>query len=167
MIATSQLVAAPISICRSRILINQNSASASEIVAACLQDHGRAAIVGSRSFGKGTVQLVLNVGARGESRLKLTSTTYCRPSGENIHRMKGDSESDQWGVVPDLSLMVELSDEEYVAYREFRSQRDLIKTNDRETSTNSSSEDVEDDFVDQALQRAITYLSEQLKESGS
>ncbi len=72
------------------VLINHNSASASEIVAACFQDHRRAVIVGQRSYGKGTVQRLMRVES-GRSLLKLTSATYWRPSGVNIHRMPGDA----------------------------------------------------------------------------
>ena len=78
------------------MLIDRNSASASEIVAACLQDHGRAAIVGERSYGKGTVQRLMRVES-GRSLLKLTIATYWRPSGKNIHRMPGDTARGRMG----------------------------------------------------------------------
>ncbi|MEX0824775.1 MAG: S41 family peptidase [Pirellulaceae bacterium] len=93
------------------ILIDGESASASEIVAACLQDHQRAAIVGARSFGKGTVQNVLMM-EYGRSALKLTTARYYRPSGLDIHRGPEDDEEDPWGVLPDPGLEVELSEEE-------------------------------------------------------
>ncbi|HID78100.1 MAG TPA: S41 family peptidase, partial [Planctomycetaceae bacterium] len=60
------------------VLINQLSASASEIVAACLQDHRRAAVVGQRSFGKGTVQEIIRL-ERPDGVLKLTTASYWRP----------------------------------------------------------------------------------------
>jgi len=67
------------------VLVNGYSASASEIVAACLQDHRRAIIVGQRTFGKGSVQELFELeGSR--SALKLTIGTYHRPSGKNIGR---------------------------------------------------------------------------------
>ena len=81
------------------VLVNQNSASASEIVAACLQDHQRATIVGQRTYGKGTVQEVCDLGDdRGE--LKLTVASYWRPSNKNIHRRHDAGENDVWGVQP-------------------------------------------------------------------
>ncbi len=92
------------------VLIDSNSASASEIVAACLQDHHRASIVGTRSYGKGTVQNILPL-QYGRSALRLTVARYYRPSGENIHRNKDAAETEQWGVTPDDGLMVELDDE--------------------------------------------------------
>ena len=70
------------------VLVNRRSASASEIVAACLQDHDRAMVVGERSYGKGTVQEVVDLGEFGA--IKLTIATYWRPSGQNINRSKED-----------------------------------------------------------------------------
>ena len=85
------------------VLVNQNSASAAEIVSACLQDHKRAMVVGQRSYGKGSVQNIIDL-EDGNSVLKLTVATYQRPSGKNIHRFKNAKESDEWGVSPDPGL---------------------------------------------------------------
>ena len=89
------------------ILIDNNSASASEIVAAALQDNGRAAIVGTRSYGKGTVQNILPL-QFGRSALRLTVARYYRPTGKNIHRSSDATEDDEWGVTPDDGLQVEI-----------------------------------------------------------
>jgi carboxyl-terminal processing protease len=106
------------------VLVNGQSASASEIVAACLQDHGRAKIVGERSFGKGTVQNVIPVEAR-KSSLKLTIATYWRPSGKNIHRMSASKDSDDWGVRPDPGSAITLDEKQATALAEGRRARDL------------------------------------------
>jgi carboxyl-terminal processing protease len=82
------------------VLIDGLTASAGEIVAACLQDNGRSVTVGSRSFGKGTVQSLLPL-ADGRSLLKLTTSEYVRPSGEPIHRRPHHTDADRWGVSPD------------------------------------------------------------------
>jgi carboxyl-terminal processing protease len=106
------------------VLINQNSASASEIVAAALQDHKRAAVVGQRSYGKGSVQNILEL-EDGSSVLKLTVASYYRPSGENIHRFRNMKTSDKWGVSPDPGSEVKLSQGEYVRWFLGRRDRDL------------------------------------------
>lgn len=94
------------------ILINNNSASASEIVAACLQDNGRAGIVGARSYGKGTVQNILPL-EYGRSALRLTVARYYRPNGQNIHRAKDAPEEDEWGVKPDDGMSVDIDEQTF------------------------------------------------------
>jgi len=106
------------------VLINQNSASASEIVAAALQDHKRAVIVGQRSYGKGSVQNIIDLDG-GNSVLKLTVASYYRPSGENIHRFRNARNSDKWGVSPDKGAEVKLTHSEFFRWFEGRRARDL------------------------------------------
>jgi hypothetical protein len=86
------------------VLINKYSASASEIVSAALQDHGRAVIIGERSYGKGSVQNIIEMNEGGDrSALKLTTASYWRPSSKNIHRFPDSKETDDWGVRPNES----------------------------------------------------------------
>jgi carboxyl-terminal processing protease len=73
------------------VLVNQGSASASEIVAGALQDHGRAAVVGTPTFGKGLVQTVMPL-SKGRA-IKLTTSRYYTPSGDSIH---------ETGITPDV-----------------------------------------------------------------
>ena len=75
------------------ILINQGSASASEIVAGALKDHKRAILLGEKSFGKGSVQSIIPLKNRGG--LRLTTAKYYLPSGESIHEK---------GVEPDITV---------------------------------------------------------------
>jgi carboxyl-terminal processing protease len=105
------------------VMVNQNSASASEIVAAALQDHKRAAVVGQRSYGKGSVQNLIDLDG-GSSILKLTVASYYRPSGENIHRFKNAKTTDKWGVSPDPGMEVKLSHREFVNWFIARRERD-------------------------------------------
>src|SRR5688500_6849132 len=79
------------------VLVNQYSASASEIVSACLQDHKRAVVIGQRTWGKGSVQNIIGL-EEGRSALRLTMASYWRPSGKNIHRGRDAKEEDEWGV---------------------------------------------------------------------
>jgi carboxyl-terminal processing protease len=105
------------------VMINQNSASASEIVAAALQDHKRAAVVGQRSYGKGSVQNLIDLDG-GNSILKLTVASYYRPSGENIHRFKNAKTTDKWGVSPDPGLEVRLTHRDFRNWFLARRERD-------------------------------------------
>jgi carboxyl-terminal processing protease len=106
------------------VLVNQNSASASEIVSAALQDHKRAAVVGQRSYGKGSVQNILEL-EDGDSVLKLTVASYFRPSGENIHRFRNSKTTDKWGVSPNPGMEVKLTTPEYIEWFRGRRARDL------------------------------------------
>ncbi len=93
------------------VLVNHYSASASEIVSACLQDHQRAVVIGDRTWGKGSVQNVIEL-EDGKSLLKLTTASYQRPNGHNIHRFPDSKESDEWGVMPNPGYDLKLSDSE-------------------------------------------------------
>jgi carboxyl-terminal processing protease len=144
------------------VIVNQESASAAEIVAACLQDHGRAVVVGERSYGKGTVQQVIPLA--GKSLLKLTWASFWRPSGINIHRMAGTQDDGQWGVVPDAGFERKLTPEQYAAYRKYRSQRDLIPDPTQAGSVPQQNSG-EEGFVDEQLTLALECLRGKLDES--
>ena len=90
------------------VLVNQNSASASEIVSAASRTTSGPTVVGQRSYGKGSVQNILEL-EDGNSVLKLTVASYYRPSGENIHRFQNAKPTDKWGVSPDPGMEVKLS----------------------------------------------------------
>lgn len=91
------------------VLINQESASASEIMAGCLQDLGRAKIAGSRSYGKGTVQQVFEIESD-RTALKFTTARFLRPSFKNIHRTEKMTDQDEWGIHPAPELALQLDD---------------------------------------------------------
>lgn len=107
------------------VLVNRYSASASEIVSACLQDHKRAVVIGERTWGKGSVQNVIEM-EDGNSALKLTTAAYIRPSGENIHKFPDAKETDVWGVMPDKGFDLKLNDEELSELVRTRRDRDLL-----------------------------------------
>lgn len=152
------------------VLVNKYSASASEIVAACLQDYDRAAIVGTRTWGKGTVQHVIRI-EDGRSLLRLTAASYWRPSGKNIHRMRDATEDEDWGVSPDPGLTVELSDEQFRRLHEHRAQRDLLA---RDKGPLAVPEDLEPAIeeedagpVDPQLKKGVEYLQELIDQKAS
>ena len=93
------------------VLVNNGSASASEIVAGALQDHGRALIVGTETFGKGLVQTVMPL-SKGRA-IKLTTSRYYTPSGDSIHEtgITPDIYVDDTPGFPDLSLTSEVDRE--------------------------------------------------------
>jgi carboxyl-terminal processing protease len=116
------------------VLVNRYSASSSEIVAACLQDHQRAIVVGERTWGKGSVQNVVEMEG-GKSALKLTTASYMRPSGKNIHRFPDAKEKDEWGVMPDEGYAVRFNDDELRNYLARRRMRDFIRRKPRQPAT--------------------------------
>lgn len=135
------------------VLINHYSASASEIVSAALQDHQRAVVIGERSWGKGSVQTVINMDVEGaKAALKLTTAAYHRPSGKNIHRFPESKEADEWGVMPNESYTIPFTPSEYMAYGRYRNQRDAIKPR----------EPLIADFVDSQMKKAKDYLEKEL-----
>lgn len=145
------------------VLVNKYSASASEIVAACLQDHDRAVVIGERTWGKGSVQNIISLEG-GTSALKLTMASYWRPSGENIHRGRNAKEEDQWGVLPNEDFEVPLEPEEFQQMMKERRQRDVVRGNG---SAKSAEPEVEPVEHDPQLEKAVEYLEEQLQHLSS
>jgi len=107
------------------ILVNHYSASASEIVSACLQDNHRAVVIGERTWGKGSVQNVIELEG-GKSALKLTTASYHRPNGKNIHRFPDSKDSDEWGVSPDSGYEVKLNGFQTERLIHNRRERDVL-----------------------------------------
>jgi carboxyl-terminal processing protease len=143
------------------VLVNQDSASASEIVAACLQDNHRAAIAGQRSYGKGTVQQLVPM-QNGKSTLKLTWASFWRPTGAKIHRDVDEAESGVWGVVPDDGLERRLTNDELARYYEFRNERDRVWLAAEDSSVPQGRETEPAEYVDVQLQMAVEFLQSKL-----
>lgn len=145
------------------VLVNQNSASAAEIVAACLQDHQRAIVVGERSYGKGTVQQLVPLES-GKSLLKLTWASFRRPNGTNLHHAIGAPADATWGVVPDAGYERTLSPEEYAAYLIDRNRRDEFGQNEMGDARGSATAAMPAaaDFVDEPLHLAASVLQRKL-----
>ncbi|MDA0282808.1 MAG: S41 family peptidase, partial [Planctomycetota bacterium] len=131
------------------VLVNRFSASASEILSACLQDHKRAVVIGERSWGKGSVQNVIELES-GASALKLTTAGYLRPSGKNIHRFPDSKVTDEWGVQPDEE--VRFTRKELEDYDGYRRARDVL----------SESAPPKSDFKDRQFEKALEKVQAML-----
>ncbi|MDC3176653.1 S41 family peptidase, partial [Alphaproteobacteria bacterium] len=133
------------------VLINQGSASASEIVAGALQDHKRAIIMGTKSFGKGSVQTILPSGEN--VAIKLTTARYYTPSGKSIQKT---------GIDPDI--LVEQSEVKPIEDTQSRKESDLRgamendQNNSKETNNKKVNEDQNNESVDYQLARAIDLI---------
>ena len=117
------------------VLINGGSASASEIVAAALKDHRRAIIVGTKSFGKGSVQTVMPL--REQSAMRLTTSRYYSPSGRSIQNL---------GVTPDIIVEQprRRTDDEEDDFK-FRSESDLRGSLSNDSLSEDEIQQIEDD----------------------
>jgi carboxyl-terminal processing protease len=87
------------------VLVNGETSGGAELVAAALQDHGRAKVVGMRTLGKASVQRPLQMDLPGV-QMKMTTGTFFRPSGKNLHRFPDSKPEDDWGVKPDVEFRV-------------------------------------------------------------
>ena len=133
------------------VLINGGSASASEIVAGALQDHKRAIILGTRSFGKGSVQTIIPL--PGEAAMRLTTARYYTPSGRSIQAT---------GIEPDI--FVEAGTIEIASDLDRRREGDLRGSLDSEggdSEANNGSENIDDQGLD--AEREKTLLDYQLQ----
>ncbi len=135
------------------VLINQGSASASEIVAGALQDHKRAIIMGTKSFGKGSVQTIIPSGE--DVALKLTTAKYYTPMGRSIQKT---------GIDPDI--LVEQVELKKIENQNTRKESDLRGAIDNEQKKNKKQADKkntekseeEDDLEDYQLSRAFDLI---------
>ena len=138
-------------------LVNGGSASGSEIVSACLQDHHRALIIGERSYGKGSVQ---NIQAFGDGELKLTIASFWRPNGKNLNKSstKGKDE-DEWGVKPDLEIKLSRKERDDLA--DSQREAEVIQRKDKPAAPASDK-----NFKDRQLEEALKYIKGQLSTVG-
>ncbi len=118
---------------------------------------------GSRTWGKGTVQNVIPLEG-GRSVLKLTTASYWRPNGQNIHRQQDAKEEDVWGVEPNEACEVRLTDKEGEELNQRRHRRDVIRAGEPAPDGESAEDSTAGGEVDPQLQRAREKLNELLPE---
>jgi carboxyl-terminal processing protease len=135
------------------VLVDGNTASAAEIVAACLQDHHRAVIVGQRTFGKGTVQELIDLDDACGA-MKITTASYWRPNGHNIHRLRTAKDTDEWGVKPDEGFQVSVPEAELEKLQLQRIERDTFQPK-------GSSKPQSEMVVDPQLAKALDYVEQE------
>lgn len=143
------------------VLVDERSASASEIVSGAVRDNGRGIVVGERTYGKFSVQNLIPLGRAG-AKLKITTARYYLPSGVSLHR---DANSETWGVDPDVPIR--LVHKEVARLYEMRREANLLgpaKATEDEDSTEEAAdgeaEDKDADSGDEILFRLIKPKSE-------
>jgi carboxyl-terminal processing protease len=131
-------------------LVNSYSASGSEIVSACLQDHDRAYLIGERSYGKGSVQHILDYDG---GEIKLTTATFWRPNKKNLNKSStSGKDEDEWGVMP--NKVIKLTAKERGDLDEHLHNSEVIKRKDKPAEVKK--------FEDKQLDAALKYLRGQI-----
>ncbi|MFO0948005.1 MAG: S41 family peptidase [Planctomycetota bacterium] len=132
------------------VLVNEGSASGAEIVAGAIADNHRGILVGERSFGKGSVQDILDLDDLGGA-VRLTTASFYRPNGKNVNRGPAASSSDEWGVSPEDGNIVPMFREESRALQRNLRWREIIG---REAPSSGPA------VPDPQLQRAVEILTD-------
>ncbi len=136
------------------VLVNQTSASASEVVSGALRDNSRARVLGMRTFGKASVQEVRPL-PDGAGTLRYTAGYYYLPSGRNLHR-RPDSET--WGVDPDPGLVIPVEDEDFITMMRNRRPYEIMGQTEGEEASWNDPEWLENELGDVQLARALEAM---------
>ena len=129
------------------LLVNELSASGSEIVAGALQDHKRAFLIGARTFGKGSVQQIMNL--EGGAGLRLTVARYYTPLGRMIHKnFKAKNPDETGGILPDMEVKFDLN----TSRKANLYMTNLIYSPSKKTVTQDESFKVQDIVLDRAVE---------------
>jgi carboxyl-terminal processing protease len=140
------------------ILINQGSASASEIVSGCVQAHDAGIIIGQRSWGKGSVQTVHHISQNPNASVRLTTQYYRLPAsdggktpGRMVHKRRGSTD---WGVIPDIE--VRMSPDQITKSNELRRKANMIAVDDESERPDINS--LIGEGIDPQLETALLIL---------
>ena len=99
------------------------------------------------------------------SALKLTTASYWRPSGKNIHRFPDSKETDDWGVSPNEGFDVKMKDEERLEYMIYRNDRDVVRS--KEKADDKKDEKKKAPFKDRVLEKAVEHLKGEIDKLGA
>ena len=139
------------------VLVNRFSASASELVSACWQDHKRVTVVGDRTFGKGTV-VTFSLFEPTNGLLNLTTATFWRPTGKNLEKITTNGKEDEdWGVKPNEGFRIKLGRHEETDLFEHLRKQEIIPRRDL------MEKDPQPEFRDLQLTKALEHLREVAK----
>lgn len=131
-------------------LVNDETRSGAEIMAACLQDHNRAVVIGDRTGGKGSVQNIISFKATGY-QIKLTTALFHRPDGRKLDRLAlPGRDADEWGVTPNTAYRLQLPDKEQQVLKEHLERQGVIWPRGVRPK--------ESGYADRQLQMAMDYL---------
>lgn len=137
-------------------MVNEGSASAAEILAGALKDNDRAVILGTRSYGKGSVQQVLQL-ENGAGAIKVTTAHYYLPSGRNIHRHDGNP---HWGVDPNDGYYVPVNNRRIRSRNTIRHENDIIRAHyDAPSQSPTTPADLRQEWKDDQLAAALETLT--------
>ncbi len=146
------------------VLVNEHSASASEVVAGSLRDNKRATVIGARTYGKGSVQEVVPLDANA-GELKITVAYWYLPSGELVQRLK---DAKTWGVEP--NIVVPMDEAHQTAILEAQYKAELMRvsatlptTAPTTQSTTQSTTQPTTQITDEQLEKAIEVIGEKVK----
>jgi carboxyl-terminal processing protease len=142
------------------VLINSETAGGAELIAAALQDNGRAAVAGQRSLGKGSIQSPIQLPGLPGLQFKLTGGTFTRPNGKNLQRYPDSTSSDDWGVRPDSGRALPMTADLVRDLREQTMLYTLRPGDGREALP------LDDPEYDTQRQAALRMLREIVNESG-
>jgi carboxyl-terminal processing protease len=143
------------------VLVDEHTASSGEIVAGALKDNGRAELVGTRTFGKGSVQLLLKLGG-GSGAIKLTSSFFYLPSGRSIDRRSGEK---TWGVDPTDGDYIPLDHQQEEALARSLQERGLLgkKVDPAQKLPKVTPKSIAEDYSDPQLAGALKAMIAKLQ----
>ncbi|MDB5328679.1 MAG: ctpA [Phycisphaerales bacterium] len=142
------------------VLVNEHSASASEVMAGALKDNKRSVVVGARTYGKGSVQEVMPLdGHSGE--LKITVAYWYLPSGKRVQRLK---DAKEWGVEPDFVVPMDDEAQERLAIQQIKSESMRVTLNTPATTRSANGTTVPTtQSIDPQMDKALEVLRDKLK----